>query len=248
MGPVIFIAAMIITFIAAIIGGMVGGSYLILIPALLFLGIDIHHVIGITKITSIALGLAFINYLRNGKVNIRSSWPYALPVVIGSIIGSFIVIGLDKVILQKIIAVFIIAIGVFLLFRKDFGVNKLKRKIKKSYIVLAVILFFILGIYEGFYAAASSIFIVMIFSGLLGKDFVESIGDTRFIELFAAIAATVIFASEGLIDYKIAIPIGIVYFFGGWVGSQITIKKGAAWIRYVIIIIAFAFGVKMLFF
>jgi len=248
MEPITFILAVIITLVSGIVGGMVGGSYLILIPGLLFLGWDIHHVIGITKITTVALGLVFINYMKNGKVNLKFSWPYALLVFLGSIVGSFIVIELSGALLQTVIAIFMIIIALFMLFNKNFGVNPLKIKVKKIYVIIAMVSFLILGVYMGFYAAASSVFSIAIFSVLLKKDFVESIGSTRFNELVAGTGAALIFAFKGLIDYKMAIPIAVVYFVGAWLGSNITLKKGSAFIRYVIIFLSIAFAIKLLFF
>ena len=248
MDPIIWIIALVVSFVSGIIGGMVGGSYLILIPALLFLGWDIHQVIGITRITTIAAGLAFINYMKNGKIDLKFSSPFALIVIVGSVIGSIIVIELNEKLLQTIIAIFMIIIALFMLFNNKFGVNPLKIKLKKGRILIAFVLFFILGIYFGFYAAAASIFSIILFTAVLRKDFVESVGNARFIDLCGGTASAAIFASKGLIDYKIAIPIGIIYFIGAWMGAQITIKKGSAWVRYLLIILAITFAIKLLFF
>jgi len=248
MEPITFALAMILAFVSAIVGGMVGGSYLILIPALLFLGLDIHYVIGITKILTVALGLSFINYLRNGKVDLKFSSRYAVLIVIGGVIGSYIVIELDKGILQRVIAMLMVVIALFMLINKNFGVNPKKIKLGKKHIVIAVACFFVLGIYLGFYAAATSIFSIMIFTMLLRKDFVQAIGNARFLDLAGGVASAVVFASKGLIDYRVAVPMGIVYFVGAWLGSHITLKKGSAWVRYPLIIIALAFAVKLLFF
>ena len=78
MEPITFVLAAIIAFISAIVGGMVGGSFLILIPALLFLGLDIHYVIGISKVLIVAAGLAAFNFIRAGKVDLKFSWKFFL--------------------------------------------------------------------------------------------------------------------------------------------------------------------------
>ena len=100
MEPIILALAAIITLFSGVIAGMVGGSYLIWIPALLFLGFDIHEVIGISKVLIIAAGFAFINYMRNKKFSLKFSWPYALLMAGGSVIGSFIVIGIRRIRIQ----------------------------------------------------------------------------------------------------------------------------------------------------
>ncbi|TKJ17274.1 hypothetical protein CEE44_01940 [Candidatus Woesearchaeota archaeon B3_Woes] len=248
MEPLIFILAAIITFLTAIIAGMIGGSYLILIPALIWLGIPTHEVIGITKILTIAVGFVSINYWMHGKLDLKSTFPYAILVGIGSIIGSFIVIGISENILQIIIGVLMILIVLILILNKNFGLNPIKIKVKKHILLLSVVLFFILGIYDGFYAAASSIFAVMLFTSLLNKDFVESVASARFIEFFGGVTAAFVFFANDLIDFKIALPLAALFFAGGWIGSHITIKKGANFVKGVIIIVSVAFIIKLLIF
>jgi len=248
MEPITMILLAIITVISGVVGGMIGGSYLIFIPALLFLGFDILYILGITKVAAIGQNLSFINYWKNGKVSMKSSWPFGVIIFIGSIIGSIIVISLDKGLLQNIIVVLMILVAIFILVNKDLGMNSIKTKIKKKHIIIGAILFFILGIYVGFLATASSIFFIMILTLLFKKDLVESVGNARFIDLFGSIAGVIVFTSKGLIDYSIAIPIGIIYFGGAWIGSHITLKNGNSLVRYLLVIIAIAFAIKLLFF
>ncbi len=240
-------AAGIIAFISGIIGGMVGGSYLLFIPALLFLGFDIYYILGITKITSLSINLSFVNFLRHKKVDLKLSWPFAIVVFFGSIIGSFIVIQISEDILQTTIAILMIVIAAFLLLKKDFGMKLGKKKIGKKAIILGLAYFFVIGIYIGFYAAASTVFSIIVFIALFRKDLVEAIGSLRFIELFAALGGFLVFAWGGYIDYKVAIPIGVVYLGGSWLGSHITIKKGAEWVKYLLIALSIVFAIKLLF-
>lgn len=248
MEPITMILLAIVTVISGIIGGMIGGSYLIFIPALLFLRFDILYTIGITKIAAIGQNLSSINFIKNKKVDVKSVWPFGLLIFIGSIIGSFIVINMDKTLLLNIVGVLMIIIAVFILVKKDLGMNSVKIKFKKKHIIFGTVLFFILGIYIGFLAAAASIFSIMIFTLLFKKDFVESVGSARFVELFGSVAGAIVFTAKGLIDYQIAIPIALIYFGGSWIGSHITIKKGNVWVKYLLVIVAIAFAIKLLFF
>ena len=248
MEPLIFILLIVIAFLAAIVAGMVGGSYLLMIPIMLFFGLEIHEVIGITKIMTIFVGLVFINYWKKGKVDLKFNFPFALLVVIGSLAGSFFVIQTNAGVLQKVIGILMVAVSLIVLLNRDMGVKKFKGKLENKKIILAAIIGLVLGFYNGMYGAAFSIMVVMLFTLLLKKEFVEAIGSARFLDFAGGIAGAFIFGFNGLIDYSLAIPLGIAYLAGGLVGSQITLKKGSAWVRYVVVIIAVIFAIKLLFF
>lgn len=247
MEPLSFILLLVLTYFIAIPGGMAGGSYLLFIPTLLFFGIDIQQVIGITKITTLSCGLPFLNYMKHGKVNIKSATPLIILVAIGTIIGSLLVIKINKEILQTIVAVLMIAIAIFLFFDKNFGV-KVKGKVKHWQKIVGLIIILIIGIYYGFFAAAASLFVSLTLVSFFKKDFIQGIGTARLMDFTAGIFGIIVFSSKGLINYTLAIPLGIVYFFGAWTGSIITLKKGSKFIKYVVAIIAIAFAIKLLFF
>jgi len=248
MEPLMIVLLIALAFLIAIPAGMVGGSYLLMIPIMLFFGLQIHEVIGITKIMTICVGLVFINYWRKGKVDLKSSFPFALLIIIGSLIGSFFVIQTKEDILQNIIGLLMIIISLFILFNKDFGVKKFEGKLGKKSIILAAIIFLFLGFYNGMYGAAFSIMVIVVFTVLLKKDFVSAIGNARFLDFFGGIAGALIFGFKGLINYTLAIPMGVAYLTGGLIGSHITLKKGSASVRYIIVIISIAFAIKLLFF
>ena len=52
----------IIVFLASIMGGMVGGSFLIILPAMMLFGMGAHEAIGTSKLYMIAVGLSAIVY------------------------------------------------------------------------------------------------------------------------------------------------------------------------------------------
>ena len=248
MEPLIFILLIVLAFLVSIIAGMVGGSYLLMIPIMLFFGLEIHEVIGITKIMTIFVGFVFINYWRKGKVDLKFNLPFALLVVIGSLAGSFFVIKMNEGILEKVIGILMIIVSLFILLNKDLGVKKFKGKLANKNIILAAIISLFLGFYNGIYGAAFSIMVIILFAFLLKKEFIEAIGSARFLDFTGGIAGAIVFGLKGLINYSLAIPMGIAYLLGGLVGSQLTLKKGSAWVKYPTVIIAIAFAAKLLFF
>src|SRR3989338_7610141 len=248
MEPQIFVLLVAIAFFISIIAGMVGGSYLLMIPVMVFFGLQIHEVIGITKIMTVFVGLVFINYWQKGKVDLKFNFPFALLIIVGSLVGSSFAVQISGNVLQNMIGVLMLLVSLLILLNKGLGVKKFKGKIGNKNIILAAIFSLVLGFYNGIYGAAFSIMVIMLFTTLLKKEFVESIGSARFLDFLGGIAGVFVFGLKGLINYSLAIPMGLAYLGGGLIGSHITLKKGPEWVRYPIVIISIAFAVKLLLF
>lgn len=113
---------MLVGLAAGILGGLAGvGGGIIVIPALvLIMGMSQFQAQGTNLAMMIPpIGiLAAINYYRDGYVNWRYALVLAVFFVIGGYIGSKIVLNIPQVIVKKSFAVFIILVGVKMLFDK----------------------------------------------------------------------------------------------------------------------------------
>ncbi len=108
--------------IAGILGGLFGiGGGIIVIPILIFVfGMSQHQAQG-TSVAFLLLPVgifAFINYYKAGYINIKYAAILAVTFVIGGWLGSKIAINISDINLKKIFAVFIIIVGIRMLFWK----------------------------------------------------------------------------------------------------------------------------------
>jgi uncharacterized membrane protein YfcA len=107
-------------FVSGIISGMGIGGGAILIPALVFLGGVTQHAAQCTNLiyfiptALVALGV----HIKNKRVDIRSALPIILFGLIGAYAGSRLAISLNGKILGKLFGVFLLAVGIYELFRK----------------------------------------------------------------------------------------------------------------------------------
>ena len=114
MEPQIFVLLVVLAFFISIIAGMVGGSYLLMIPIMLFFGLQIHEVIGITKIMTVFVGLVFINYWQKGKVDLKFNFPFALLIIVGSLVGSSFAVQISGNVLQNMIGVLMLLVSLLI--------------------------------------------------------------------------------------------------------------------------------------
>lgn len=112
-------------FVSGIISGMGIGGGAILIPALVFFGGVTQHAAQCTNLiffiptALVALGV----HIKNKRVDIRSVLPIILFGLAGAYAGSRLAISLNGKILGKLFGVFLLAVGIYELFRKGKNEN-----------------------------------------------------------------------------------------------------------------------------
>jgi len=248
MESISLITLCIIIFLASIIGGMIGGSFLIILPAMMFFGMNAHEAIGTSKLYMIALGLSSIIYYKHHDIKLKSSLLFIIALIIGVILGSFTVIKIPENILKIIIAVLMIIVVSVILLEKKIGIKEKKIKLTKTRELLEIIVGLIIGFYYGFYGAAASIFVIMAFVLLLGRTFIEGVGNARLMDLVAGFTGLFVFNKFGIINYNIGIPTALASLIGALIGAEIAIKEGNRWLRKLLFGVTIIFVIKLLFF
>lgn len=116
------ILLIIIGVASGVLGGMFGvGGGLIVVPALVFIfGMTQHEAQGTsTAFLLLPVGiLAFMNYYKEGHIDLKYAGILAASFVIGGYFGSKFAINISGTLLKKIFAVFIILAGIKMFFGK----------------------------------------------------------------------------------------------------------------------------------
>jgi len=120
----------IVGLFSGIIAGMGMGGGTLLIPMLvIFLGVEQSMAQGINLLVFVPLGIIVgIIYIRSHLIDFKSFLMLAIPAAIVAFIGSFVSLNLQKEVLRKIFAIFLILLGVIQMI-----VWILKKKKNKSY-------------------------------------------------------------------------------------------------------------------
>lgn len=97
-------------FFGGFIGAQVGSGAMITLPALLFLGMPPVLAVGTNMLSAWLINVvAFLKYLKSGKVIIGSQTAsFAVVAFVGSLIGASLLLIIDKALLSKIVAIFLL--------------------------------------------------------------------------------------------------------------------------------------------
>lgn len=223
-------------FISAFIDSTVGGGGLISTPALLGIGLPVPFALGTNKVAaSVGAMTSVISFWRAGKI--KKAALYLMPLsFIGSALGAYVVYLLPEALMKNIIVVLLVAVAVYTYIRKDWGDNPTVDKLGLQALIDAFIMAFALGFYDGFFGPGTGSFLIFAFL-YLGYDFVTAAGNAKALNFASGIGALVSFAMSGTIVWSYGIIMAVGMIAGAICGSRLAIKKGAAYVRPLYLIV-----------
>lgn len=235
-------------FLGGFVGAQVGSGAMITLPALLLTGMSPVLAIGTNILSAWLINVvAFLKYLKSGKVVLGSQTAsFAVVAFVGSMIGAYLLLVIDKSILSTIVTIFFVGLIVFM-FKKPAKVESSKPTIKQWYIDVAAILAFIVGIYGGFFAVAVTTFFIFILVYLLKKTFLEAATESVFIVSIVLLVALLVFIKNDNIDWSYAIPLALSSVVGSWVGAATALKFGDKWIKKLLSVTIIIVILKLIF-
>ena len=228
-------------------GTLVGGGSLITIPTLIFLGLAPHTAIGTN-----ALGITGLLVAGGYKFHQKRMIDYKIGLLIGicalsgAFLGANLVLQINETLLKKVIGLMVIVMLVFIIVNPQLGIRKIKHSIKKSEYLIGAVLSFCLGIYHGFYGAATGTFFSYILILLFKQTFLESAATRKVPTLAAAVMAVIIFAINGVIHYALGIALFVGSSIGSYAGAHYSDKIGNVWIKRLFCVIVFIMAIKLL--
>lgn len=215
-------------FLAGLVDSVAGGGGLISLPAYIAAGLSPHLATATNKCSS-TFGAMFsaIRFMKNKKVNYLVAFTSAIAALIGSPIGAIINMAIDEKYLGYLLIIVLPIVIVFVLLKKDFGDKNTSDEMPKTKkIILAVIIGFTIGMYDGFFGPGTGTFLIFAYTTLMGFDLVTASGNTKIVNLASNVAAFITFAISGKILWGIGLPAALFNIAGNWIGAGLALKNG----------------------
>lgn len=223
-----------------------GGSLLAL-PVLIFLGLPTAVANGTNRVAIFFQNFsAILGFRRKGVADFRYSFQLAIPAVIGAIIGATIAVDIKDAQFNLILAVVMIVMLALTLINPT---ARLKDRIESREgrsKVIAMVVFFFIGIYGGFIQAGVGLLVITSLRLLTGIDLVRTNAIKVFVIFFYTVAALGIFIIENKVNWYLGPTLAVGNACGAWLGSQWAVKKGDKWIKGVLIVAVVAFAVRLI--
>jgi uncharacterized protein len=228
------------------INTLAGSGSLISLPILMFIGLPPNVANGTNRI-----GIFFQNLVstrsfhRQGVLDVPMSYKVAVPSILGSIFGAFIVLEMNERAVEITVAI------VMLLMLIPMSVSPRKwlhgsGAAGNGNVFLRFIIFFVIGAYGGFIQAGVGIFLLSALVLSEGYNLVKANALKVFINLIFTPFALAVFIWHGQIDLLAGLVLALGNMIGAWFASRWAVAWGPAFVRYVVIVVIVLAGAKLL--
>ncbi|WP_378187922.1 sulfite exporter TauE/SafE family protein [Aquimarina sp. W85] len=238
---------LIVGCIAGIINTLAGGGSLLTLPILIFMGLPPAIANGTNRIGILIQGVTTVAGFRSKGIRTPDFGIYmGLSALIGSVLGAKIAIDIKGETFNKILAVIMVVVVLFMVFKpKKLGLETVER-ITGKYFWWSLLAFFFIGIYGGFIQAGIGIFILLVLSSINQINLVKSNAIKSLVVAIYTLAALLVFILNDQINFLYGIILAVGNATGGWFASRWSVKKGDGMVKTFLIIMVIAMAGKLL--
>lgn len=229
-----------LAFFASFVDAIAGGGGLISLPAYMVTGMPAHMVIGSNKFSAaVGTAIATVRFIKSGNLHLRVALETAAFAFLGSVLGAQIALHVSDYYLRIAMMVLLPCVALFVLFnRKQMGDDSRFEQLSRWRVFFGMAAVGVyLGLYDGFFGPGTGTFLIIAFTTVLGFDLKRACGNTKIVNLTTNVAALLVFVQAGQVYYEVAVPAALCSVAGNWLGSGLAIRKGAKFVRPVMIFV-----------
>lgn len=233
-------------FVATFVSTTTGGSGLIIVPTLIFLGLTSQEAVATAIFGYMGIGtMGWLAFHEKKQCHYDIALPATLIFFIGVILGSMILLNVSTDFLRRFIGIFTLFFVALSLYNRKWGVEKrapsssLKR-------LIGYLLFLPLGVQNGMMAGGSATIATYILIGLFGQTFLESAGTRKPVFFGRTVASFLILAPTGLIHWYLGLALLLATGTGSYLGTHYQVAKGNAWVRRIFLFVTIIMAMKLL--
>lgn len=248
-----------VAFAAGFVDAIAGGGGLLTVPALLSFTPDVRLALGTNKGQSVFGSFASLtSFARAGRVNRKRAVPAFFAALVGSLAGVKLVLSIKPETLRPIVLALLVLVAVFFLTRR----KKAPRKavigepvpeppkegvaiVRDHPVVFALLVGGALGLYDGFFGPGTGTFLIALHTALFGDDLTEASANAKVANFASNLGSVAMFASQGKIDVRWALPMAVTQMLGGYVGARAALKGGERVVRAGVLAVTVALVVRL---
>ncbi len=243
----LYIAVIAAGFLAGFINTLAGSGSLITLPLLIFVGLPANVANGTNRVAILLQNVVGVSSFRQqGVLSFRRGLLLAIPAALGAIVGAQIAVNLDEEMMRRVIGGLMLVMLVIVLVRpKRWLEGRPEAESEKSTWPQAFV-FFAIGAYGGFIQAGVGIFLL---AGLVlsaGYDLVRANAVKLLIVLCFTVFALGVFVINNQVNWLVGLVLAVGNMTGAWVASRIAVKRGARFVRWLLIAVLIVSGAMLL--
>lgn len=249
-----------VAFVAGLVDAIAGGGGLLTVPALLNVTPDVRLALGTNKGQSVFGSFAaLVSFVRAGRVHRRRALPAFAAALLGSLIGARLVFALQPETMRPVVLALLVAVAVFFLVRRKrpprsavvgepvpapptaVGISLAR----SQPVLLAALIGGALGVYDGFFGPGTGTFLIAAHTALFGDELTEASANAKVANFASNLGSVALFASQGKIELRWALPMAAMQLVGGYVGAKMAIRGGERVVRTGVLVVTIALVIRL---
>lgn len=231
---------------AGTVNTIAGGGSLITLPALIFAGMPADVANGTNRVgVALQSAVATWRFREASLLDAEMGLRLLAPTCLGALAGALISAELDAALFRRVIGVaMLVMLGVLLLQPKRWLVGRADRAPPSRWVVWLG--YVAVGFYGGFLQAGVGVVLLAALVMLSGLDLVRGNGVKALLVTVFTVPAMAVFMWKGLIDWAPGLAVGAGSMAGGWLGTHLTVTRGANLVRWVMVAVVTVSATKLL--
>ena len=99
--------------------------------------------------------------------------------------------------------------------------------------------------YDGFFGPGTGTFLIIVFTALLNRSFVESAALAKIINTATNLGALTVFAIGGHVLWLLGLGLAVFNVVGAQVGARLVLSKGTGFVRIALLVVVVAMTSKL---
>ena len=239
------VAIVLVGFIAGFLNTLAGSGTLLTLPFLIFLGLPPNVANGTNRIAILLQNVVGVSSFKKQKIfEFRDGIGIGIFAILGSILGAQLAVDINEKVFENVIGGLLIFMIALIFVKPKRWLEGSENKHLPKY--AQYIIFFLIGAYGGFIQAGVGFFLL---AGLVlgsGFDLVKANALKLFLVLLYTPFALFIFIINHQVNYLLGFILSIGNMGGAFVASKMAVKKGAKFIRWILIVALLVSAIKLL--
>ena len=240
----LFVIAVVANTLSAMAGG---GAGLLQLPVLIFMGLPFAVALATHKIASVALGVgSTLRYAKEGHFE----WVFCLVVLLfalpGVALGAAVILQVNEAIATLSLGLLTIGLGVYSLLKSQLGQQYEPKNRNVKGLLLGGLGVFCIGFVNGSPTSGTGLFATLWFIFWFGMDYQRAIAMTMvLVGIFWNGTGAITLSLLGDVKWAWVLPLVAGSLVGGYLGANIAVAHGNAWIKRVFELLTLLTGLSL---
>ena len=160
-------------------------------------------------------------------------------------VGARAVSRLDPAILRPLVLGLLVVVAIYTFARKDFGSLHSPRLSLSSKQWIGLGVGAVIGFYDGFFGPGTGSFLIFIFIGVFGFDFLSASAAAKVVNTATNLSTVIYFVVTDHVIYRLAAPMAVCNMLGSLTGTRLAILRGSRFVRWFFLAVVSAIICKL---